>query len=393
MGTQTIRRRHIIRGAAFLIICAALFPAEIRVLMSDMKAPFSVKSESGLSAESGAHVFIASNNEFRIDAGRDGVSVSGYGIYRQVDISSAAVIRLNGISLNGTVRFIPHNGSVAAIAVLDLEEYVRGVLPYEMQQDWPLEALKAQALTARSYALHHMLLKKKDTPYDVDNTTKYQVYRGIVPGASNVNAAVAETEGEVIIYRGHIIPAYFHASCGGYTESTYRIFGVDIPYLRGCPCYYCGTNARHWSFAVTKDEFAAKLAQAAVRVGAIHRVAVIERNRSGRVDAFLAAGDAGSKKINGGELRKLMGAGRMQSLAFDVKLDETHVRFSGTGNGHGVGMCQWGAYGMALAGLSYKDVVFLYYKTAEIHDYRILRTLEPDIWKINETYLNSFTSH
>lgn len=363
------------------------FSLDIRVRIADIQPPYTITGTPVIVLNAVYSNRIIEAPSVTFTPNDKGVSVAN-GVYTRV-IAAASNARINGETYDGYFLLCRDDEKLAVINIVPLEDYVAGVLPYEMGASWPAEALKAQAVAARTYALHYLLARGGKGNYDVENTTKHQVYRGTRAVTPAVRVAVSAAAGEVMFFRNKVIPAYFHASCGGYTEGMFRIFKIDIPYLRGGPCYYCTTNAKRWALEVPLTAFAPLITNG---THTVRNVFITETDASGRAVSFTLVSDKGSFVIPAAQARKTIGAEKMYSLHCTLSVSNGMVRFNGIGNGHGVGMCQVGAYGMAQHGFTYRTILENYYKMIEIRDMRTVKELSPDIWKLNESYLNAFFS-
>ncbi|MCA9406712.1 MAG: SpoIID/LytB domain-containing protein, partial [Candidatus Omnitrophica bacterium] len=180
--------------------------------------------------------------------------------------------------------YVTERGLLLVVNTLGLEEYVRGVLFHEVSHRWPMEALKAQAVATRSYVLYQAH-ENQEQKYDVTSDIYSQVYGGKSAERYRTNIATKRTEGEVMIYNGKILPAYFHANSGGHTEDVKEMWnhpdlpplsGVEDPYAEEAPAYYWRRNFRSGDIQrLLKDN--------GYRIGLIKDITVIDRTRSGRV--------------------------------------------------------------------------------------------------------------
>ena len=259
---------------------------------------------------------------------------------------------------------------------LRLEDYVAGVVAGEMPASFPVEALKAQAVAARSYALTRKLeAQRTGKPWDIGAGVLTQVYRGRESPAAR--AAAAATEGEVLVLGMEPVEAFFHAVCGGRTESGAAALGKDLAYLTPVDCGFCDdVPGARW-----RREFsAAELGRVAGLGGAAEAVARVgaERHRTRRPRRDRSRGDRAAS-LAGADLRQRLGFSRLPSLAFEVAppgaprpstgpgaQGERAFVFEGRGLGHGAGMCQHGAAGMARAGKTYREILAHYYQGAEV---------------------------
>lgn len=260
------------------------------------------------------------------------------------------------------VGILGKNGKVLRIETLSVETYLKGVLPKEMPPSWSSEALKAQAVAARSYALAN-LHKHEADGYDVCDTTHCQVYDASAATAAT-NAAIEATRGEVMTYGGRIVEGIFHSDSGGMTEDSEVVWGTNTPYLRAVrePM----TKTGEWSESFTLKDAEQRLEKAGYRIGALKKVelsklvigqAAKDRSRSGRVRFARFVGKKGTADITGNDLRRIFG---LRSTLFEMKLDKKEIDILGYGSGHGLGMSQAGANRLAAA-MTYKEILAHYY--------------------------------
>jgi stage II sporulation protein D len=245
---------------------------------------------------------------------------------------------------------------------LRLEDYVAGVVAGEMPSSFPVEALKAQAVAARSYALtRKMEAQRTGKPWDISAGVLTQVYQGRHSAAAR--AAADATLGEVLVLGMEPVEAYFHSSCGGRTESGKAALGRDLPYLAPVECGFCDdAPGVRW-----RREFsAADLGRTAGLGGAADAVRVTARTDTGRAERVEIARGGRTAAMSAADLRQRLGFSRLPSLAFDVERTAGGFAFEGRGQGHGAGMCQHGAAGMARAGKSYREILAHYYPGTEV---------------------------
>lgn len=208
----------------------------------------------------------------------------------------------------GNIEVTRSGGQSLVINKLPVESYLRGVVPAECSAAWPLDALKAQALAARSYAYRHL----GGSPYDMDDTQQFQVYLGSKWEAGTSDSAVSETAGEVITYDGQIIPAYYHSTSGGYTENNDLIWGGEKrPYLRAVSSPY-ETDSPYWSWqtrSYTKAELQAILATSELtKVAGFTSLKVVSRGTSGRIIALEVIGSKETKRVSGADFKQVFNA-------------------------------------------------------------------------------------
>lgn len=364
----------------------------------------------------------------------DGGSGTGLGILPDVSGAADPQTWFKGYKYRGGFRYQRiDGGSLTVVNVLSLGDYVKGVVPYEMSPSWPLEALKVQAVCARTYALFNMN-KHRSYGFDLCNTIECQVYYGTNRENDNTFAAVMGTAGETVKYNGKCIDAVFSASNGGASESSANVWNNDFPYLQGIIDPYEALVASeipnyNWTKSFTGAELQQRLvAKGFTRCGVITSV-TITKTEMGNVysmtfhdangkdwtvyrekcrtyfgfssqrfdlsDGTAGPGETGSGNVsvNGTQAGPVSGMyvvdgnGNRTQVGSDVYIitdtgtqpltgnggssagggtttgsgsNGTFV-FRGSGNGHNVGMSQWGANAMARQGFGYREILTFYY--------------------------------
>ncbi len=274
---------------------------------------------------------------------------------------------LNGKSFRGelSIGYAPKLGKLIYINKVLLEEYLQGVVPYEMPSSWHLEALKSQAIAARTYAVNS-IQKNKNEIYHLEATIQSQVYGGISKESKNSNLAVTETNGKVLIYLESPIQAFYHSNSGGQTETAENVWGNSLPYLKSVRSKYCeaATNFS-WDLKLTREVLIDKLK--ALGITEVESFTVKTTTASGRAKEIeIKDKNEKATTVLGNDFRKAIGSTQIRSLLFEVSSDEENFFFKGTGFGHGVGLSQWGSRGMADAGKSYKEILNHYYTDVTI---------------------------
>lgn len=295
-------------------------------------------------------------------AGNPGLRIGGS------EIASSAVVLQSAPGAIFRVNSKPYRGDLilrrsgkdrlTVINRLPLEEYLVGALTSEVSAGWPLESLKAHAVVSRTMAAHRIWIRKGQE-FDMTADTSTHLYHGVSAERGRTRQAVEETRGQVLAYEGELFSASFHAGCGGHTEDAAEIWSTKgrIPPLAGVEDPYC-RNLRHyqWKAAIPNEEF---------QIGALQEVVVTEFNRSGRARAIRIRGDQGLLTLTGRQLREKLGANRLRSLKFTLSVQPGKVLFEGFGWGHGVGLCQWGAFGMARQGKGMDEILAFYFPAAQ----------------------------
>jgi stage II sporulation protein D len=304
-----------------------------------------------------------------------GVEVEGLGLIgehanpplraREVLFEASSGVRVDGKLFLGRVAIHADPGTKRLMAInrLPIETYLLGIVGSEMSPSWPLEALKAQAVAARTYALfRRMLMRAANQPYDLDSSVLSQVYLGADRIRPSVVQAVAETRGEVLSFHHRLVEALFHSTCGGTTVSAMQAFGRAVPYLTPRHCGFCNDSANYrWKMKLSLRELSTRLEDAHLIGGKIEQ---FEREAPEEpIDV-----KAGKKKnrLSAKAVRAAVGYTVLPSDRFVAETHGSSVEFEGRGFGHGVGLCQWGAHGLAVRGRGYKDIVSHYYAGAEV---------------------------
>lgn len=286
----------------------------------------------------------------------------------RVTVPEGSLIYLDGRSFRGTVDIIKKdNMKLSVINRVALEEYLYGVLYNEVSHRWPIEAIKAQGITARTFALYQARQNKLQD-YDLTNDIYSQVYSGATSERWSTTRAVKLTLGQVLTYKGDIFPTYYHATCGDKTEDAANLWNIDIEPLKGSECGFCKESPHYkWTKNIPLSEMEKKLGDNGYKVGKIKSVTIMARNKSGRVDKLEIKDDSDvSCILTGKDFRRMMGPNDVRSTNFEPSINNDKLNLCGIGWGHGVGMCQWGAKGYAGHGKNAKEILKIYYPGAEV---------------------------
>ena len=298
------------------------------------------------------------------------------------------IFELNGEAYRGKLKLIinPEGGTFDAINLVPPDAYLAGVVGAEMPNYWEPEALKAQAIAARTYCFY---IKKRfggNHTWDMKKTAAHQVYRGVSAESTQIWEAVNQTKGQVLVCKQtdgteNIFPAYYSSTCGGHTENSKNVFGDSFEPLIGVPCPYCRNVARPKFFFWPMIQFD--------NTYVINRLLRRYPNlkRLGKITNFSPAEQSNYKEFSRLTKVELSGSNGKSDflraedfrLAIDptgrklrsticqiVKLGEKWAFLSGRGWGHGVGMCQCGAQGMARQGKNAKQILSYYYPDSKI---------------------------
>lgn len=287
--------------------------------------------------------------------------------------SAGARIRVGSNWYRGTMilRLDPGQ-TVTVVEVASVEEYLEGVLPHEMDPDWPLEALKAQAVVARTFTYANMGKFRKDG-FDLTADTRSQVYRGTSLVNENVRAAVRQTRGEVLGWQGKLLRVFYHACCGGATTDPAAAWGGEaevVRPLRGVRDPWCAASPHmKWTAYFAWAELTAAVSERHMLPSPLKSLRIGARDAAGYVRTFLAKAGRETVEIKASELRGALGAGEMKSVRIkSVSQLKKGIEFFGAGSGHGVGLCQWGARLQAEKGRGYAQILSFYFPGAELSE-------------------------
>ncbi len=331
----------------------------------------------------GGKIYIASKNS----------GVSKIKIYSEKN----SHLKIDDKAFRGYFTIEAAGDKLNVINTVEIEDYLRAVVPSEMERSAGIEALKAQAIVARTYAIATRG-KHKNAGYDLCNTTCCQVYKGVREESAITDKAVAGTRGLVIFCEGRPINAYYCASCGGYTESAEEAWPGSRPlkYSRVIQCPYCKKDGKvTWSYKISLKEFVSKMRNAGFMINDVKSAELYDRTLSGRYNTVKMKGSFGTLYYSAEIFRKIFGNNNIKSSFFNVVIERPktitknfkfnriddiikargnyshnsqnlNIIFSGSGYGHGVGMCQHGAKKMAGEGKNFRRIIN-YYFTKEVN--------------------------
>ncbi|OGP29670.1 MAG: hypothetical protein A2073_08095 [Deltaproteobacteria bacterium GWC2_42_11] len=264
----------------------------------------------------------------------------------------------------GDMRILLKDNKIEVINYVNIEEYLYGVVPSESPSSWHIEALKAQAIAARTYVLYQMA-HSKERDYDVMDDERSQVYGGVKAEKASSTNAVNATMGQVLAYEGRPIYAMFTASSGWHTADPKDIFNQQLPYLQGFSDEY-SKGERHGQWIVKKDriEIEKGLKAIGINISGITDIKPEVVDKSGRIIKVLISYEGGSKVLR--TRTTLRRAADMMEILFGIEKDNDAYIFKGGGFGHGVGMSQWGAKDMAEKGKTAEEILSFYYRGAEL---------------------------
>lgn len=344
---------------------AAIRPESVRVAILKGISEVTVDGDGLLAAdEKGNPVILSSSSSLR-----KGSAVFFYADSRalkRLTVSAPTRVRINGKSYRGIIDFYPSDKGLLIVNELPIEEYLVGLINCEISSLWPGESVKAQAVIARSYAVYQKDARR-GALYHLESSVMDQVYDGIDIEDSRAAKAVEETSGEVLTFAGAVIQAFYHSSCGGHTESAQNVWGADLPYLKGVDCKYClNAPSTRWETTLSLQKVETLLKAAGYRISDPNFLKTGGLNRSGRLQDITLKTSKGDLLISAVNFRKAIGYSVIKSTNFTVRMRGDDLVFTGLGNGHGVGLCQWGSKQRAGDGFNYREILSYYYPGVRI---------------------------
>ena len=369
----------IVLAALFLLPrqCCARESGDIRVLIVDGAASVTVSAAGPYRiAESGRGrtLHAGQNLNARFTVSQGAISFAGKNFpQRTISIipDAGQHVEINNRAYTGSVQLMRTGpGRISAVNCIGLEDYVKGVAVRETSHYWPMEALKAQVVAFRTFAVY----KQQESgarDFDVTADVFSQGYGGRAAERYRISDAADQTKGEVLFYAGKILPAFFHSTCAGRTEDAAELWKLDIPPLKGVACGFCKESPHFsWKAAVSKEKIREGLSKKYPGIPLAKEVAVRARNASGRATMVMVTTEKGDFAVPAKDFRLLIGQDIIRSTLFTVSAREKEFFFEGTGWGHGAGLCQWGAYFMAKKGADYHKILSHYYPRSVLQKIR-----------------------
>lgn len=320
-----------------------------------------------------------------------GIEIGGHDIQTDLillaDFNKSALQVENRWYRGGIIIHKKKNFHLEVINELDLELYLQGIMKQEISPQWPEAALKAQAIVARSYALFEKQ-RNLDSLYDLKSTTESQAYLGIAGEDPLTNQAIEDTRNLILTIDEQPLCTFYHACCGGHTESAHNIFG-DYPGLPGVVCEFCQDSPYYnWEKPFSNIQIRNYLLRSEMKVGPIKSLHSTGKTFSGRVRKLRFKHEWGNITMTAKKFRQMIGYNQLPSLLFSIEkiqeeektgeeaeeekgkhhdLEKT-FNFIGRGWGHGVGLCQWGSKKMAEEGATYEEILHKYYPLAALSE-------------------------
>ena len=380
MSRRRVSRPGRIFALATVAVCLVATPGRlfaaapaVRVLVAEGRTGLTVASAGGLTLTdaSGQRILAQRTGRAALRLLLTGDSV----VIRDTGTSAPLVIvwpgrlptvELEGQAFRGRLEIRRLNGALAAANVVDLEDYLQGVLKDEIPPGWPAEVAKAMAVVARTYAVYQMD-QNLGSFFHLRATTASQVYGGATGEDARTSWAVQATRGQILTFAGRPIPAFYHSCSGGATEDALDVFGMNFDTVVGvkddfslsCPYML-------WVERFSALQIERALQKAGYSVGRILGLQDLLRSRTGRILRLAVHHARGVLTLDGKRFREALGNDLIRSTDFEVRTDPGGFTFVGRGWGHGVGLSQWGAKEMADMAYQYQDILKFYYPLAEI---------------------------
>ena len=269
----------------------------------------------------------------------------------------------------GKLNLFVLDSEILVVNVLGIEKYLNSVVGSEMPTKWPIEALKAQAIASRTYALK----QKGNNLFDIDSTQKNQVYNGLESRTYKTIRAVKSTRSLVLTYKNKLINALFHSSSGGMTENSQDVWKNKYPYLSSVKDFDKNNPKFRWQKKISSNE----LIDLFPKIGGLKNIEILDITSTGRVKNVKLIGVYGSDQISGVVLRKRLGL-KSNFVRFKFFEEELNNKLPskkglivfGQGSGHGVGMSQWGAKYLASRGQKAERILKHFYRGVQIKPFR-----------------------
>jgi stage II sporulation protein D len=341
-----------------------------KILLTKSKNELLIKSNENINVKNLTNV--KSTKEIYILLKDNNININGASISeKEIELTSDGIFELNNRKYRGNMYILLKDNEILVINKVKLDYYLYGVLPSEVISTWDEECLKAQAVAARTFAIFNKM-NSKSSYYDLDSNNLFQVYKGFNVETKKTNEAIDQTKDEIMSYNGDVIQSFFHANSGGKTASSEEVWGGKIDYLKSKDDEFCKNGKNYkWEISITSEKISEKLQKNNILIGEIYDIKIMERSESGRIKTLKIYGSSGSITIKGKDFRNYLGDNYIKSTNFSITRQDVNFIFKGFGWGHGVGLSQEGAKGMAENGWDYKKILKYFYSGIDIVKARI----------------------
>lgn len=288
-------------------------------------------------------------------------------------LSEGHGIRVNGAKYGNCIQiFQEAAGKISVVNFISIEDYLKGVLPAEVNPKWPIESLKAQAIASRTYALFK-IIENQDQRHHVSKGVLSQVYAGRNSEKYNTSLAVDATRGQVLVYQNKIFPAYFHSTCGGRTTQAEYQWSIEPhPALQGVECNFCWKSPHYrWHTEITAAEIESKLRKQGMKISEITDIKTGDKDSTGRAKYFIVTAKTGVLNVQANDFRVWVAPMQLKSTWIQLieKKKGGRFIFKGRGWGHGAGLCQYGEKQLGEMGYPAASILQYYYPGTQIVQY------------------------
>jgi stage II sporulation protein D len=277
------------------------------------------------------------------------------------------LLRVGTRDYGGAVEAWRGPDGLLLINELPLEEYVAGAVRAEASEKWPAESLRAMAVVVRTFGVY-LQQRNAGKPYHLLASSLHQNYSGRVPDGAPAAEAARATAGQVLTWQGAVFPTFYHSDSGGYTEPPQLVFSGDaVPPLPGVRDEFAVDSPNYsWAITLPLTTIGDRLRQGGLNLGDVTGLTVVERSGSLRALRVAVEHSRGTATLKGTDFRRLVGYDVLKSTLFVPVVQDGTVRFEGRGWGHGAGLSQFGAKGMADRGYTYREILAHYYPGTEL---------------------------
>jgi stage II sporulation protein D len=282
----------------------------------------------------------------------------------QVDNISGKIF-IHGKFYKGSLRILRDTNGLHVINSIPFDDYIEAAVAAEIDKEWELEALKAQAVISRTYALFNKSLNTNNS-YHLSSSILHTLYDDHIDQL--ITLAVKSTKDEVLAYDNYPIKALYHNTCEGNTELPEEVWKESFPYLKSVSCNSRNAPYENWQRRFTLKEIEKALGVSDIRSIKIASYTLTGRAKTLSVSALDGNADIYTKNITAIQFSELLGPDELPSTAFSISAQKGNIVFTGNGHGHGVGLSMWGALEMARQGNSYKEILSHYYPGTAIHN-------------------------
>ncbi|MGM0368808.1 MAG: SpoIID/LytB domain-containing protein [Bacillota bacterium] len=342
--------------------------APIKIGLMDDAKDLTISSDAGLEVKTsdGYSLDLTEDSSFHFAKTGKFIRINNYFFDSDYLMISAPanndLVNIDARDYKGKIKLFNTGQTMNVINQVGFKDYLASVIGSEIDPEWPMEAIKAQAVVARTYALCN-LNSYASQGYNLSNTIYSQAYKGDHVTTSKTYQAVEETAGEVLTYKGELISAVYHSNSGGKTAQGSTVWGGDTPYLQSVDSKDSAAPHYQWQKEYTIDQLEEILALKKSKLEDIKAIKLESVGPSGRPSQVVIEGANREISVDSSKFRFWLD---LRSTKFSVTKLEDGYLFEGNGWGHGVGMSQWGAYQMAIDGFEYREILDHYYQNTKL---------------------------